>query len=1249
MSPPLTLRVGLTLLLLLMASLRVCTHNVRGLLRPGRLPALMKQWHSMEAYVICLQETHLSVVNVARAEIRLHALAAQLNTGWRAWWAHDHRPVLMSLAARPGAAEVGPGLRRVRLHFAKHEDLEDEFSKWLEGEQQRMPPAPDHQAVLRWWPGLKARVAIKARQLNQRVADRLRQAPAAVAAAEQEVEAALAEVEQGTEGATARLLEARRAWRAAARPFAAKAEGAARRSWLHAGERPCPLLTRLLSPPADTRLIPALRRPSGALAEAPIAKAQVVADFWAGVASAEPAGGPAAGERAAAMAQVLGALAAVGPKVSDEAAATLGAPVVSEQELEQALRRSPPGKAPGPDGIPGDLYRRFRSEFSPMLRAVFDAIGATGQTPRGFLDGATTVLYKKGDRTEPGNYRPITLLGSDYRLLARLLATRLGGALAPVIDREQTGFLPGRSIGENILTLQLLPGLLSHQRRSGVVVFLDIAKAYDTLQRPFLFGCMETMGLGSGFMRWTKTLLGDTRAAAVVNGYASRRVQSTAGVRQGCPLSPGLYLLASQALISWLRAQGHGIHVRPGGQGRRLPGVFYADDSACFLESLARLPALRADLRVYSGASGQELSVPKCEVLLVGHDPPAAPPGGQVEGMAVVSEAATLGLTFSNDPAGGGADWEARLERVLDRHGKVARLGALSTFGRAFAASAYGVSTMLYHAEFGGVPGDAVLQRLSSKTARLVDGGRAPADTRPLPTGVPHALLAGGPLEGGFGLLPWRQHILARHAVWGVRLITAAALPPEEQPPWVVVALELLGSACQPVTPVALFSYDRRDGTVLRTVRLPAGPLHRLAAGLVALPPLCTSGPVALGQWCGEAPLWDNPLLPGIAAAAWWGLHKVPVLSTVGGLVWVLREIDNCPSLETYTARVYSPHLARAGAPYRDRHHARAVVSGLVDALPAAWRAHAEAGLDADGVFGGAGPLGRSYALQKVVAGLGWAKDGSGAAAATSGNFVSFKGLTVKQATDLQMLPVREARLARVVNCVQEVRFGRQAAGQAVDGAVVSPLVAEVFRMQAVVWRGIKWENDRKEVWWRLVVGGIPNNVRMNQPLVPCFCGRMGQHGRADRLHHFWECPVALAVRDAVESQLPDESIPLTREHFWLLAVPAGVHPAIWPVVSLAALNAMDKGRRQLFRARALAAQGDPAALTPLAVGRRVVAHFWDLLDDFASCVKSGAVGKVTDGALLQMPDDHPFFRNPPGRGFHVVRREIDLELSYFQ
>ncbi len=197
---------------------------------------------------------------------------------------------------------------------------------------------------------------------------------------------------------------------------------------------------------------------------------KVMAQYWRDVSAAPPLD-------AAARAQVLGALQQHGQRCTAEEAEQLGQLAVTAAEVRAALATASPGRSPGPDGIPVELYQHYEAEFAPVLAEVFTAVGEGIGVPDGLLDGVWAFFYKGGDASEPSNYRPITLTDTDYRTLARVLCRRLQPVFGRVIDPEQTAFLTERRIADNVLLLQLTPGLLKAAGQSpGVAAFLDFYK-----------------------------------------------------------------------------------------------------------------------------------------------------------------------------------------------------------------------------------------------------------------------------------------------------------------------------------------------------------------------------------------------------------------------------------------------------------------------------------------------------------------------------------------------------------------------------------------------------------------------------------------------------------------------------------------------------------------------------------------------------------------------------------------------------
>jgi hypothetical protein len=401
--------------------------------------------------------------------------------------------------------------------------------------------------------------------------------------------------------------------------------------------------------------------------------------------------------------------------------------------------------------------------------------------------------------------------------------------------------------------LQLLPQVLRARHQTAIAAFLDFRKAYDTVSREFLFAAGDTLGVGAGFVGWMQLLLSDTFTCAVVNGFCSSFYWCNAGVRQGCPLAPLMYLFAGQALLCHLKQCGIGIDVGAGS----LVATQYADDVEPLLPGEAAVPGLLADLSVYGDATGQRVQPPKCQLLPLGHavDAPTS-----VAGIQVWNTCKSLGVLFGSMGVVG-VDWEHRLGIVRARVQKISRIPDLSMFGRAFAFNGYAISTLLYHTHFtGSLPAEHATKLIKWASA-LVDAGLGPDDDQRRAPGVPRACMEAHPREGGLGLLPVRAHLHSRLACEAVQVLVGDA-----HKPWVAVSRELLRHHVPVVPGGGFWGLALCDkGRLFRDAggRLLPDPLRAFALGIRALPPISYVGaaPVQPGPWCYHIPLWSNPLV----------------------------------------------------------------------------------------------------------------------------------------------------------------------------------------------------------------------------------------------------------------------------------------------------------------------------------------------------------------------------------------------------
>ena len=175
------------------------------------------------------------------------------------------------------------------------------------------------------------------------------------------------------------------------------------------------------------------------------------------------------------------------------------------------------------------------------------------------------------------------------------------------------------------------------------------------------------------------------------------------------------------------------------------------------------------------------------------------------------------------------------------------------------------------------------------------------------------------------------------------------------------------------------------------------------------------------------------------------------------------------------------------------------------------------------------------------------------------------------------------------------------------DGTTTAQLLRRLWRLP--------WQNKHKETFWRLALNGLPVAARMPNSGQPCGCG--SSEPLPGRLHHFWRCPVAVAVVRCLTAQLNGQT--LSTSSIWLAKPPPGLHAGAWAVVCLAAFSAMDSGRRSLFKLRSSPATASASCDMVAAASQHAVARFWTLLQDFCSL----GCAPVSWQSEVQPP--HPF------------------------
>ncbi|GKA50366.1 RNA-directed DNA polymerase, eukaryota [Tanacetum coccineum] len=222
--------------------------------------------------------------------------------------------------------------------------------------------------------------------------------------------------------------------------------------------------------------------------------------------------------------------------------------IVTLDEVKKAVWDCGANKSPGPDGFTFEFFRKFWTIIDKYVFHTVLEFFESGHIPRGCNASFIALIPKVHDAKIVKDFRPISLIESIYKIIAKILANRLCNVLPCLINEVQSDFVSNRNILDGPFMIDELLSWCKHKRKSAMIFKVDFEKAFDSVKWEYILDTLKAFGFGQKWCKWINGCFATAMGSVLVNGSPTSEFQFQKGLKQGDPISPFLFILIMETL-----------------------------------------------------------------------------------------------------------------------------------------------------------------------------------------------------------------------------------------------------------------------------------------------------------------------------------------------------------------------------------------------------------------------------------------------------------------------------------------------------------------------------------------------------------------------------------------------------------------------------------------------------------------------------------------------------------------------------